>query len=74
MSTLFTLGAPIALWMQAIYCNQQERFNDVPVAKEWVPTESTWKYSPPPPPPPPSPISAMRVVVEWSSEDTEGHD
>ena len=73
MSTLFTLGAPITLWMQAIYGNQQKRFNDVPVVKEWVPTESTWKYSPPPPPPPPSPIS-MGVVVVWSSEDTEGHD
>jgi hypothetical protein len=72
MSTLFSLGAPITLWMQAIYGNQQKRFNDVPVVKEWLPTESTWKYSPPPPPPP-SPIS-MGVVVVWSSEDTEGHD
>ncbi len=73
MSTLFTLGAPITLWMQAIYGNQQERVKDTPVVKEWVPTESTWKYSPPPPPPP-SPISTMGVVVEWSSEGTEGHD
>jgi hypothetical protein len=71
MSTLFSLGAPITLWMQALYGNQQERFKDVPIVKEWVPTESTWKYSPPPPPP--SPIS-MGVVVVWSTEDTEGHD
>lgn len=69
MTTLFTLGAPIALWMQCIYAKQQERVKDAPVVKEWLPTESTWKYSPPPPPP--SPISMTGVVVEWQ---TEGHD
>jgi hypothetical protein len=55
--------------MQAINDHQQKRFKDVPVVNEWVPTESTWTYSPPPPPP--SPISTMGVVVVWP---TEGHD
>jgi hypothetical protein len=64
MTTLFTLGAPIGLWMQAIQIAQQTRFHDVPVVKEWSPANSDWLF-PPPPPPPPSPIAMTVVVVDW---------
>ena len=40
MTTLFTLGAPIGLWLHAIRTAQKERFIDDPIVKEWKPTTS----------------------------------
>ena len=62
MTTLFSLGAPIGLWMQAIQVAQQTRFKDVPVVKTWSPPNSDWMVKSPPPP---SPVS-IGVVVDWS--------
>ena len=71
-SALFTLGAPIALWMTAINTAQKTRLNDVPVVNEWSPNKTSWPY-PMPPAPPPSPVSQIDVVVSWSSDEDSDH-
>ena len=60
MTTIFSFGAPIAAWMEAIRVAQQARFQDVPVVNEWSPNKSTWPY--PPPPPPPSPVGIVKTA------------
>ena len=65
MTTLFTLGAPIGLWLHAIRTAQKERFHEVEIVKEWKPTTSTWLY---PPTPPPSPNPLVEVLVVWDPE------
>lgn len=66
MTTLFTLGAPIGLWLHAIRTAQKERFHEVEIVREWKPTPSTWLLYPPAPPP--SPVSIMEVLVPWEPE------
>jgi hypothetical protein len=46
MTTLFTLGAPIAAWMQAIQVAQKTRFHDIQVVNEWSPENSDWLFPP----------------------------
>jgi hypothetical protein len=59
MTTLFTLGAPIGLWLHAIRTAQKERFHEVEIVREWKPTPSTWLLYPPAP---------MEVLVPWDPE------
>lgn len=59
MTTLFTLGAPIGLWLHAIRTAQKERFHEVEIVREWKPTPSTWLLYPPVP---------MEVLVPWDPE------